>query len=532
VKRLISRTLLCLLIAAAVGMMAFGPRPPSTGAPDRLHIQYWDKWTGLEAQQMKQVVDAFNDTVGKEKNIWVDYVSMSQIDRKTLISTAAGVPPDVAGLWDTQVLQFASMNALEPLDNYAQHYGLTRDHYKHVYYDGCKYQGTMYALPSTVWCVAMLWNKEVFQQKSAELIAAGLDPNRAPRTIDELDKYAATIDTWETVNGHRHLAIAGYVPLEPGSFTNETAYWFGGEFVDPTGTKMLLTSPQMQATYDWIRGYSQRVGKDAMAEFRSGFNSGGTNLYDTPQNPFLTGLIAMQQQGPWMAAFIEKLKPSMNHWHVPPDQLQREKDFETIQIGMSQDAVQKLLGPSDSPSNVPTQHWPAGIKDIYITFANGKVAEKHFNLLPAQERQKYSQWGAAPFPSAVPGLNNITYAGMDVWVIPRTSKHKNEAFEFLAFASRQDQIERVSSLHCNLSPLAQESQEYLQNHPNAYVGVYETLAASPNARPLPRLTNWPQIGDELGQVAERSSLLQRTTAEILSDAEARTQTELNKAISQ
>ena len=58
----------------------------------------------------------FNNTVGKEEGIWVDFVSMSQIDRKTLISTAAGVPPDVAGLWDTQVLQFASMNALEPLD--------------------------------------------------------------------------------------------------------------------------------------------------------------------------------------------------------------------------------------------------------------------------------------------------------------------------------------------------------------------------------------------------------------------------------
>ena len=456
-----------------------------------------------------------------------------RFDRKTLISNRRPEsPPDVAlGLWDNQVLQFASMNALEPLDNYAQQYGLTRDHYKHVYYDGCKYQNTLYAMPSTVWCVAMFWNKEVFQQKAAELTAAGLDPNRAPKTIAELDKYAAVIDTWETRNGHRHLTVAGYVPLEPGSFTNETTYWFNGQFVDPTGTRMLLTSPQLLATYDWIRSYSQRVGKDAMAEFRSGFYSGGTSLYDTPQNPFLTGFIAMQQQGPWMAAFIEKLKPSMNRWHVPPDQLQREKDFEKITLGMSKDAVQKLLGPGDSPSNDgQTLHWPAGIKNIYITFADDKVIEKQSKLLPAQQRQQYCQWGAAPFPSAVPGMDSVTYAGMDVWVVPRTSKHKKEAFEFLAFASRQDQIEHVSSLHCNLSPLADESRQYLENHPNAYVDVYESLAASPNARPLPRLTNWPQVADELTQVAERSSLLQGTTAEILSEAQTRTQNELNKAL--
>src|SRR2546429_1660520 len=33
---------------------------------------------------------------------------------KTLISTAAGVPPDVAGLWDAQVSQFADLNATIP----------------------------------------------------------------------------------------------------------------------------------------------------------------------------------------------------------------------------------------------------------------------------------------------------------------------------------------------------------------------------------------------------------------------------------
>ncbi|HEY1921472.1 MAG TPA: hypothetical protein VGG44_01805, partial [Tepidisphaeraceae bacterium] len=62
-------------------------------APEgRIRIQYWDKWTGLEGQQMQNVVDAFNETVGKEKGIWVDFTSMSQIDRKTLVATAAGVP--------------------------------------------------------------------------------------------------------------------------------------------------------------------------------------------------------------------------------------------------------------------------------------------------------------------------------------------------------------------------------------------------------------------------------------------------------
>jgi ABC-type glycerol-3-phosphate transport system substrate-binding protein len=541
-KSLISRIFLSLLITAAAAMLLFGPRPSASEPAGRTVIQYWDKWTGLEGQQAKQVVDAFNATVGKDKNIWVNYVSMSQIDRKTLISTAAGAPPDVAGLWDSQVLEFASMNALEPLDDYAAQAGLTRDHYKHVYYDGCQYKGTLYALPSTVWCVALMWNKEVFQQKATELRAAGLDPDRAPRTIQELDKYAAVIDSWQTVNGRKHLQVAGYIPLEPGSFTNYYPYWFGSNITSLDGTRMLLNTPQVKACYDWIRGYSERLGKEEIAEFRSGFNSGGTNLYDTPQNPFLVGWISMEQQGPWSAAFIEKLKPSMNRWHVPADQLQREKDFENVNVGMSVEDVQKLLGipgdaasnglssPPPAPENGHMLHWLAGIKDLYITFVDDKVTAKQFKLLPAKLRQQYCQLGCAPFPSAVPGLENVTYAGMDVWAIPSTSHHKKEAFEFLSFASRRQQIERLSSLHCNLSPLAQESDEYLENHPNAYVGVYEALAASPNALPLPRAITWPQTLDELEQVAERSYMLQATTVQILQEAQQRCQKELNQAL--
>lgn len=45
-----------------------------------------------------------------------------------------------------------------------------------------------------------------------------------------------------------------------------------------------------------------------------------------------------------------------------------------------------------------------------------------------------------------------------------------------------------------------------------------------------RIVNWPQISDELTQAAERSYLLQGSTAEILNEIQARSQKELNKAL--
>ena len=526
VKRILWQAFLVLFVGGILAMLAFGPRPLSAIPPGRVRITYWEKWNGLEGQQAQDIVDLFNNTVGKDKNIWVDYVSISEIDRKTLVSTAAGMAPDVSGVWDKQVCQFASMGALEDLGPMAQKHGLTRAHFKPVFYDGCMYKGKLYALPSTVFSVALIYNKEIFQQKAAELRAAGLDPDRPPRTMEELDKYAAAIDTWVTKNGQKHLSVTGFIPLQPGSFTNLYAFWFGGNLVDPTGTKLLLTSPEVEKTYDWLRGYSVKLGTEALQEFNSGFGQ-----FDSPENPFLVGENAMEQEGPWMAAFIEKLKPEMNRWHVPPDQLQREKDFSLLKAGMAREEVAKLLGPGESVAGAgDKERWLAGIKEIYVTYAGGRAASMEMKLLPGDVRQKYSQWGAAAFPSAVPGKENISYAGMDVLVVPSTSKHKEEAYEFIEFMERQENIEKLASLHCNLSPLAEHSANYFKDHPNAYADVWEALAVSPNARPLPMVPNWPQLFDEMTLVADRSNLLRGSTKEILTTAQRRCQMQLNEAL--
>src|SRR5262249_3459044 len=152
--------------------------------------------------------------------------------------------------------QFAAMDALEPLDELAKSHGLTAEKYKPVYYDGCSYRGTLFALPSTPWVSALHYNKEVFRKRAEALRAAGLDPERAPATIAEFDAYASALDTWEQSRGRKRLASAGYVPLEAQSFINVTGYWFGAAFIDPSRTRLLIDSPEMKRAYDWIRSYT------------------------------------------------------------------------------------------------------------------------------------------------------------------------------------------------------------------------------------------------------------------------------------
>ena len=85
-------------------------------------------------------------------------------------------------------------------------------------------------------------------------------------------------------------------------------------------------------------------------------------------------------------------------------------------------------------------------------------------------------------------------------------------------ASREENM-----LHCKNSPLAKVSKNFLDNHPNPYIDVFEKLSASPNAHPVPSIPIWPEIGDEISNTAQRVYLLEAEPKQALAEAQARLQ---------
>ena len=119
-----------MLIVGAGVLLVFGKRPSAfrlpvargdgtmeTGAGPlvrgRVVVTMWEKWSRHEAAAMQDLVDRFN--LGQEK-IFVNLVSMSQVNQKVLIATAGGDPPDICGLWAMQMGPYTANGALEPLE--------------------------------------------------------------------------------------------------------------------------------------------------------------------------------------------------------------------------------------------------------------------------------------------------------------------------------------------------------------------------------------------------------------------------------
>jgi multiple sugar transport system substrate-binding protein len=294
-----TRRVVMLLLAPvlAVGLWyLFKPDPaPADG---KVHIRYWEKWSGFEEDAMRKVVDTFNK---RQDRIHVDFLSVSQVNQKVLLATAGGNPPDVAGVWEYDVVAFADYNALMPLDDYCSRDGIGADDYLPAYWDLCLHRNHVYALPTTPASVALHWNRAAFKE-------AGLDPDKPPTTLDELDQMAKKLTKRDATG---KIVQMGFMHAEPGWWNWGWGYWFGGQLWDGQG-HATLTTPENIRAFDWVKSYSDEYGSQALQVFQSGFGN-----FSSPQNAFLTGQVAMVLQGVWMANYIHNNNPSLD-WDAAP----------------------------------------------------------------------------------------------------------------------------------------------------------------------------------------------------------------------
>jgi len=272
----------------------------------RVHIAYWEKWTGFEGDAAQAMTDHFNRSQDK---IFVHRIPTSEVDRKCMLAVIGGNPPDVVGLWDYVVPSFADGGALLPLDDLMAESGLTPDYYHANYLELCRYDGKTYALPTTPATLALFWNKEHFRRKADELQAAGLDPDRAPRTISELDRYSEVLSEFKPDGTPK---VMGFLPTEPGWFNSTWGYFYGGELYDEATGKVAADDPANVRAYTWLKRFAEQYGREKLLQFRQGFGT-----FDSPQNGFIDGRVTMVLQGVWFPNFIRRHRPHMEFGVAP-----------------------------------------------------------------------------------------------------------------------------------------------------------------------------------------------------------------------
>lgn len=287
-----------VLVLPAAALLLFGPHGRVDVPSDRIVVRYWEKWAGAEGESIRRLVERFNESVGAERGIWVEYCTISNVDQRLLIATAGGDPPDVAGLFDYVLPQFAEQDALLPLDELIDEFGIDLDAFKPIWLDIGRYQGRLFALPSTPYTILLFYNRALFR-------AAGLDPDSPPRTTAELNAFAEKL-TKPSADG-KTITQLGFTasPSMLGWWHWVWPCFFGARLLD--GERCVIDGMASIEAMEWINDFRESVGEEACLEFES------VSVIESADNPFLSGRLAMVFQGPWMTNWARRYAPDLDY---------------------------------------------------------------------------------------------------------------------------------------------------------------------------------------------------------------------------
>ncbi|NBD27776.1 ABC transporter substrate-binding protein [Paenibacillus glycinis] len=258
-------------------------------------IDFWVNWGGdFKKDYQKYVIDEFEK---KYPNIKVKMTYVEGTD-KLLTSIAGGNPPDVAQLDRFMVGSWAAKGSLEDLTPLTEQDNISKDDYYPAVWAEANYDNKTYALPWGTDDRAMYYNKTLMKE-------AGLDPNKPPASIDELDHMAEQIFK-KGSNGK--FDTVGFIPwMNQGSIYSYSWNW-GGKFED--NGQLTPNDPQNVKALEWMAGYAKKYDIANLSSFSNAMGQTGLN-------PFWTGKVGFIVDGNWILNDLAKTKPTFE-WGVTP----------------------------------------------------------------------------------------------------------------------------------------------------------------------------------------------------------------------
>lgn len=289
--------------------------------------------------------------------------------QKLLTSIVGGVAPDVVLQDRFTVADWASRGAFTPLDDFiAGDKGKdpacpNQDDYYPAVWNEASFEGKVYGIPQAADNRALYWNRAIFRSKAKELRAAGLDPERAPRTWTEVLAYGRILT--EFLPDGR-LKRAGFMPNYGNVWLYMYAFQNGADFMSADGHTCTLDSPAVvQALEFVVKGYDLIGGYDKAKAFESGFLS-------RENGPFYTGQVAMLINGDWALNEISRFAPQLDFAvapaPVPDERFERKGRF-------------------------------VNEKDQFVTWAGG-----HCLVIPKGARNPNGAWEYIKFASSIEGM--------------------------------------------------------------------------------------------------------------------------------
>ena len=235
--------LTCLLVRTGQAQT----NPPDSNAVRPTKLVVWGLQLGKDSAGLQAQIAEFERL---NPDIDVSVMSMGAGDmnpQKLMTSIVGGVPPDVINQDRFTVGDWASRGTFQSLNEYLDQEpnapdSVRQENFYPAPWSEAVYQGKIYAIPTGIDDRLLFYNKKLFRE-------AGLDPNKPPRTWEELLEYSKKLTVFNADGTYKQI---GFIPNFGNSWLYLYSWQNGGEFMSPDGHTTTLANDRTVGALDFM----------------------------------------------------------------------------------------------------------------------------------------------------------------------------------------------------------------------------------------------------------------------------------------
>lgn len=309
------RQLALALIGALLSGLAQAAPSVEPSGQSRTDIIVWGERMGPDSKGLEARIRSFE---AKYPQYRVRVLSMGagEMNPQKLMTAIVGrVPPDVIYQDRFSVSDWAHRGAFEELDPFIARdkdrdpSTPTREKYYAAAWDEAAYEGKQYAIPYPMDDRVLYYNTRLFRENADALRAAGLDPNRPPRTWSEVIAYGKVLTQFDPKT--KALSRAGFIPNFGNSWLYLYSFQTNSSWLSKDGRTCTMACPETEESLKFmLAGYEALGGYAEAQKFQSTLKGGADDA-------FITGRIAMKIDGDWIINDLAKYGQNLEFATAP-----------------------------------------------------------------------------------------------------------------------------------------------------------------------------------------------------------------------
>ena len=217
-----------------------GASQTSASASAKTVVTYWNGFTGADGEILKQIVSEYNKANKMNVEIKMDIMPWDSLYQKLSTTLPVNQGPDIIAFNTERIGTYAKPGTLAVIDDIYGKDGIDSSKIPQALNENLKFEGKYYGVPQNFATLLLYYNKDLFK-------AAGLDPEKPPKTWDELADDAKRLS--KTVNGQQQygfgMATNNTIPMWP------IMIWAGGGDFISNGKSVFNSKENIATVTKW-----------------------------------------------------------------------------------------------------------------------------------------------------------------------------------------------------------------------------------------------------------------------------------------